>query len=370
MNKSIVQVDMTGDVHSTDSSTTQSDTSSPGRHSKSSSSKTRVSTKTNRPTSKVIKAAGDVADVEAAMSHANATLSATTSNVDSDTQKARLVTVTDLGAYDYETLEEKIDSFIDEHPVAMFNRSWCLFSIDAIDFMVNHLNVTVHSLEVDTHPQGKEIQKYIAAKTGHKTTPAIFICGEFLGGFEQVNQLYASGVLQRDYLQELSQADKCEEFIHKANLTKKPLFWFPETVNAYAIRIAGVLTCLISFAAAILVYWFSWGAFLAYALAFDFLLRILGGSCLSPIGRLSCLLGACFGTKPRVGRPKQFASLCGFTFAFLGSIFYAIPLYGFNVAGSVVLGMLAMACGMEGFLDYCVGCTIFKYGVKLGVISK
>jgi glutaredoxin len=236
--------------------------------------------------------------------------------------------------------------------------------------MVKQLCVSVHSLEIDTHPQGKEIIKDVIKKTGHKTTPVIFIRGEFLGGFDQVNSLYATGALQRDYLAEFSQADKCEEFINKANLSKKPLFWFPETVNAYVIRIGGILTCFTSIAAAILVYWVAWGVYVAYGLAGDFLLRILGGSCLSPLGRTSCLLAQCFGNKTRVGRPKQFASLCGFLLAFLASILYAIPLYGFSLAGSIVLGILALASGLEGFLDYCLGCTIFKYGVKLGIVSK
>ncbi|KAL3913695.1 MAG: hypothetical protein SGARI_000526, partial [Bacillariaceae sp.] len=189
----------------------------------------------------------------------------------------------------------------------MFNRSWCLFSVDAMDFMVGQLQVSVYSLEIDTHPQGKDILKYVAKKTGQKTTPVIFIRGEFLGGFDQVNSLYATGALQRDYLAGLSQADKCEEFINKARLTKKPLFWFPETVNAYVIQISGVLTCMTATAAAILVWWFSWGLYLAYGLAGDFLLRILAGTCLSPLGRIACLLAKCIGNKPRVGRPKQFA---------------------------------------------------------------
>jgi glutaredoxin-related protein len=308
-------------------------------------------------------------DSNEASSEMIARMKETRDDVEAPILKARAIPVTDLGAYGGETLPEKIESLINEHPVVMFNRSWCLFSVDAMNFLVEQHNVSVHSLEIDTHPQGREILNYITKKTKHKTTPAIFIRGDFLGGFEEVNSMYATCALQRDYLAELSQADKCEDFINKTNLTKKPLFWFPETVNAYAIQISGVLTCLASIAAAVLVYWFSWGTYLAYGLAADFFMRILAGSILSPIGRIACLLARSIGHKPRVGRPKQFASLCGFTFSFLGSICYALPLRGFTLAGSVILGMLAVATGMEGFLDYCVGCTIFKWGVKLGIIS-
>jgi glutaredoxin-related protein len=282
---------------------------------------------------------------------------------------AKVVTVTDLSRYYGDTLVEQIDSFIESHPVVMFNRTWCLFSVDAVAFLVNELHVTVHSVDVDTIPAGKDILTYISEKTGHKTTPAIFIRGEFLGGFEQVNRLYATGSLQKDYLHGLSQADECDEFLTKSNIGKKPMFWFPETVNAYTIRVAGIMTCLTSLAAAVLVYWFPWGEYIAYGLAVDFFLRILGGTCLSPFGRIACVIGTCIGQKPRVGRPKQFASCCGLLFALLGSIFYILPFSICTVIGSVFMGMLAIATGMEGFLDFCVGCVIFRWGVQIGAIS-
>jgi glutaredoxin-related protein len=284
--------------------------------------------------------------------------------------QSRAINVTDLSVYAGRTLAEKVDSFIDAHPVVMFNRTWCLFSIDAVDFLVNEMRVSVHSLELDVHPKGKEILKYITAKTDHKTTPAIFIRGEFLGGFDQVNALYATGVLERDYLYGLSQADKCDEFLTKSKLSRKPMFWFPETVNAYAIRIGGMITSLSAATAAAIIYWYSWGAYIAYFLALDFFLRVLAGGLISPIGRLAWLFAKCIGNKPRVGRPKQFASCCGLMFAMLGSIFYLLPFYGCNVAGSVFMGGLAIASGMEGFLDFCVGCVIFKFGVQLGAIPK
>lgn len=186
-------------------------------------------------------------------------------------QGAKAIVVTDLSVYDGNTLNEQVGSFIQAHPVVMFSQTWCLFSIDDMEFMVKQLHVSVHSLEVDVHPKRKEIAKSIGEKTGHKTTPAIFIRGEFLGGFEQVNSLYATGSLQKDYLGGLSQADKCEEFIVKAKLRTKPFFWFPEQVNGNFIRIGGLLICGISLAAPVLPYWYNWGAYLTYGLAVDFL---------------------------------------------------------------------------------------------------
>lgn len=37
-------------------------------------------------------------------------------------------TITDLEGYPGESIAEKVDAAIEEHPVLMIDRSWCLFS--------------------------------------------------------------------------------------------------------------------------------------------------------------------------------------------------------------------------------------------------
>eukprot|EP00529_Nitzschia_sp_RCC80_P020827 CAMPEP_0113472688 /NCGR_PEP_ID=MMETSP0014_2-20120614/17646_1 /TAXON_ID=2857 /ORGANISM="Nitzschia sp." /LENGTH=410 /DNA_ID=CAMNT_0000365409 /DNA_START=60 /DNA_END=1292 /DNA_ORIENTATION=- /assembly_acc=CAM_ASM_000159 len=321
----------------------------------------------------------------------SATISTTTSHQDSNNMNGssdRAVMVNDLSAYGGTTLEEQIENFIHGENVVMFNKSWCLFSIDAMSFLTDQLGVQVHSFLLDKHPDGKAIMKYLAAKNnGHKTTPVIFIRGEFLGGFDQVNALYASGRLEDEYLQGLTHADKCQEFITSSNISTKPYFWFPETVDAHVIRMTGILSCLTSLVGAIAACVAPWGMYIAFVLAADYFLRILAGSCFSVLGRIACIVSKLFEPKPRVGRPKQFASLCGFMFAGLASMFYLLDTFlpsapsfvtpgmnatlgVFTVVGSVFMGLLACATGMEGFLDFCVGCVIFKYGIKLGLIRK
>jgi hypothetical protein len=76
--------------------------------------------------------------------------------------------VNDLSNYEGISLNEKVDSFIKKHAVVMINRSWCLFSIDALDFLVQ-FGVDVYSLELDNHPQGAVIMKYLKEKYKHKT---------------------------------------------------------------------------------------------------------------------------------------------------------------------------------------------------------
>jgi len=75
------------------------------------------------------------------------------SDVASSPPSGQVVLVTDLATtYPGISIGEKVDQLIQQEKVVMINRSWCLFSIDAIDFLVQ-LGVHVQSLEVDHHPQ-------------------------------------------------------------------------------------------------------------------------------------------------------------------------------------------------------------------------
>lgn len=169
----------------------------------------------------------------------------------------------------------------------------------------------------------------------------------------------------------LSQADHCEAFINSSNYTTTTYFWFPEKVDAYVVRITGALTCLASATSAALVHFegFYWVRYIAYGLALDFVLRLLGGARISVFGRIAMLIALPLEPLPRIGKPKQFATCCGVIFSGLGSAFYLVPIPYHDIVGSAFMGGLAVAAGMEGFLDFCVGCVIFRMCVKLGIFN-
>ena len=208
--------------------------------------------------------------------------------------------------YPGKTLEQAVDSLIDTSAVIMFGKTWCLFSRDARDFLLHQIGVSMTFVPLDECEDGDAIAKYIKVKTGHRTTPVIYIKGAFLGGFEDVNQLYSTGELEEEYLQGLTQADRCEMEARALKSGSKPLLWFPEKVNGHAVRMTGVLTCLCALVACT-DYWTGWGAFIAAGLLFDFIMRILAGSKLSVLGRIAGILVTPLKPNPRVGRPKQFA---------------------------------------------------------------
>lgn len=73
-----------------------------------------------------------------------------------------------LQEYNGQNIYEKVDSMIKAHQVVLVNRSWCLFSIDAVDFL-SRMGVSVHSFEVDNHPHEAAIVKHLKTKYSHDT---------------------------------------------------------------------------------------------------------------------------------------------------------------------------------------------------------
>lgn len=284
----------------------------------------------------------------------------------------RVTVVSDLSIYQGDTLEERVNDFILAHPVVMITKTWCLFSKDAQSFLVEEMKVSIHVVEVDSHPNGKAILKHVQSKTRHKTVPVIYVKGEFLGGFEDGNRLYASGELQNNYLSNLTQADQCEEFLVKSNFETKPLFWFPENINAHVVMMTAIIISLSSaLSVGLVLRQGAIGRYICYGLFFDFVLRLLGGARISVIGRIAIFITLLLEPKRRHGRPKQFATFCGVIISGLASFFYLLdifPAHDYVAVG--LMGCLAIFAGMEGFLDFCVGCVIFKYGIQLGLIKK
>ncbi len=103
-------------------------------------------------------------------------------------------------------------------------------------------------------------------------------------------------------------------------------------------------------------------------LAFDYLSRLIAGGKVSLLGNFGGLIGPAFfhgNRETEPGAPKQFASLCGLMFSGGAT---ACHLTGATDAGAAVTGALMCAAGLEGFFDYCLGCTFYGIGLQLGLI--
>jgi hypothetical protein len=110
-----------------------------------------------------------------------------------------------------------------------------------------------------------------------------------------------------------------------------------------------------------------WGAWISAFLLIDFLTRMMVGSSLSVLGMVGTLISSPFQPQFRPGPPKQFASFCGVCFSLVATCCYFT---GNEVYGAIVLGGLAVAAGMEGFLDFCLGCVFFALGIRFNLIPN
>lgn len=144
----------------------------------------------------------------------------------------------------------------------------------------------------------------------------------------------------------------------------RAFFSFPHPVNEYAARsVASMVFALAMLTIAADIRW------LTFLLAYGFLARVLTGPKASPMGQLATRFVA-----PKIlkrsravaGPPKQFAQGVGLVF----SITSIVLIYGFGLVGAAyaVLGVLVVFAGLEAFAGFCMGCFVFGYLMKWGII--
>lgn len=149
-------------------------------------------------------------------------------------------------------------------------------------------------------------------------------------------------------------------------MTRSELFSFPNPVNETSARVvaSGVVAMAVVFLAT------GWGWVLA-VMTYGFLARVLTGPTLSPLGRLATQV-----ITPRLdldhkfcaGPPKRFAQGIGAAFTVTASVLW----FGLGLTGAaqVVIAMLLVAASLEAFLGFCLGCTIFSFGMKVGLVPE
>jgi glutaredoxin len=251
----------------------------------------------------------------------------------------------------------------------MLSKTWCPFSLDAKDLLGSQIGVVVHSLEVNTHPQGGAIFKYLSNRCDHHTVPMVFLNGKFVGGCDDIKALYKNGELQRTHLKGLitrkqtMNTEKLEtaQLIPMERSTAiNPPFWFPNQVNNHVVRATGLQVFVLSVLSAVF-YYNIWGRYLAVGLLVDFGLRLISGASLSPLAMNATFMMCFFKPDFRAGPPKQFAAFCGLSFSLMGTLFYFLDFEAHDIVGAIFMAMLAFASGLEAFLDFCLGCLFYGY---------
>lgn len=148
----------------------------------------------------------------------------------------------------------------------------------------------------------------------------------------------------------------------------RKLFAFPNPVNEHAARFTAGLVVLLSVAT--IVASGPLRLVLVSLLMGGFILRVAGGPRYSPMGRLSVhVLVPLLDRKPAMtaGPPKRFAQAIGLAFSATALI---LTLLGQPLAATVVLVVLAAAATLESVVGFCLGCWLFSWLMRWGVIPE
>lgn len=145
---------------------------------------------------------------------------------------------------------------------------------------------------------------------------------------------------------------------------RRGIFAFPNPVNEYAARITAGLVVVL--AVATLLTGFGWGLVI---IAAGFWLRVLFGPRISPLALLSVKVLA-----PRLGRiklvpgpPKRFAQGIGAGLTTAAAVLYFA---GLAPVAWILLTLLIIAASLEAFVGFCLGCAIFGFLQRRGLIPE
>lgn len=144
----------------------------------------------------------------------------------------------------------------------------------------------------------------------------------------------------------------------------RAVFAFPNPVNEYAARITAGLVVVLA-GVTLLTGW-GWGL---AVIAAGFWLRVLFGPRISPLALLSVKLLA-----PRLGRaklvpgpPKRFAQGIGAAVSTAAAVLLAA---GLAPGAWALLAVLILAASLEAFAGFCLGCVIFGFLQRRGLIPE
>eukprot|EP00238_Polyblepharides_amylifera_P009541 CAMPEP_0196572832 /NCGR_PEP_ID=MMETSP1081-20130531/2808_1 /TAXON_ID=36882 /ORGANISM="Pyramimonas amylifera, Strain CCMP720" /LENGTH=910 /DNA_ID=CAMNT_0041890289 /DNA_START=61 /DNA_END=2793 /DNA_ORIENTATION=+ len=273
-----------------------------------------------------------------------------------------------------------LEIIVKDTKVLMFGKESCPFCIEANSTLLAQ-GVRVSYIKMGEMSNSNIIHGALKEHTKQKTFPYIYITGAFIGGCNELKSLEQSQALDSMLASAMEVGANIQEsrLITGADVRATPvvstLFNFPDTLDNRVIRMNG----LQGFAVALLGAVFKGSKTMHWIVLFlfvDFTLRFLGGGGMSPIalnGQIVTGVMEYFGSKPKFspGPPKQFASFCGMMFSGLGALFLLLDHSSddswCNWLGAAWLLGLAGAAGMEGFLDFCVGCLFFGWGIRLGI---
>jgi|SRR5690606_22939868 len=142
-------------------------------------------------------------------------------------------------------------------------------------------------------------------------------------------------------------------------------FTFPAVVNERAARVVATMVAVLG--ATVLVTGWHW---LTALMAVGFLLRVIAGPQLSPLGRLAAqVIAPRLGpTIPTAGPPKRFAQAVGLTVTTVA----AVTALGFGLVAlpAALMAVLVFFAVLESSVGWCAGCWMFARLMEWGLVPE
>lgn len=161
----------------------------------------------------------------------------------------------------------------------------------------------------------------------------------------------------------LSSSRPVAEFIKAPEASRLSRFFaFPNPVNDHAARFTAGIVVLLALVAIV-----AQQQWLVGVIAAGFVLRLAFGPRISPAALLSVKVLAPLAGEPKLvpGPPKRFAQGIG---AVLSIAAVVLLLAGASLAGWTLVLVLVLAASLEAFIGLCLGCVIFGFLMRRGII--
>ncbi len=159
--------------------------------------------------------------------------------------------------------------------------------------------------------------------------------------------------------------DTKQIFEDKSVRRGRRFFTFPDPVDEVAARTvaAGVVLQVVLLLA-------TRNRMIFVPLCYGFLVRVMAGPKISPLGLLATKVVAprlSAHSKPVPGKPKRFAQGIGAVMSLAAATLSL--LFSSFVPAAIVLALLGVAATLESALGFCLGCKIFGWLFRLGLVS-
>lgn len=253
-----------------------------------------------------------------------------------------------------------VEDLVKTHAVMVFSKATCAFSLE-LKRTLQSLGIPYASFEVDKCGDYTAITAKLKELSNISTYPNVFVKGKSIGGCMDGKRLDLKGT----FITAFDQIDRVAP-ARDERITRTTLFWFPDTVNRKSAQMSGLIAFIVCILC-VAFYESRATQWVVLALALDFFGRFLGGGTWTPIGMVSHILTSYWEPSFMCGAPKQFASFCGL---FMSALSAALLLSGKRLGGTIVIGALMGPTGLEGILDFCLGCWMFGWGITFGIVPK